>query len=186
MSFPYRNLLKRTKDWKIDKNYNYDQLDYSNRKPRGLWYAIKDCLFKNDPEDKSFGEYMFELKVDTKCKCICIISNFDELKKFQRKYAFKFYFNEEFMQTQYEIDWDKVSKDYCGFEIKNYYKIKKQIEENYKYNKYKLHNQYDWVSWFDYSSGCIWDLKAVKNVSYFRKISKGEREREREKYNYHN
>lgn len=157
MSFPYRNTVKKDKNWKLDKNVRYHNT--LTWKPDGLWYEIKDCLFRVGA--MRWGDYIYELKVDT--KCICIIEDFEDLEKFHSKYAKAFNFEST---KSYLIDWKKVSKEYCGFEVKNYNKI---IKQTTNYDKHL------WFTMIDFSSGCIWDLNAIKSASYFRKVGKREK-----------
>lgn len=89
MSFPYRNTVKKDKNWKLDKNVRYHNT--LTWKPNGLWYEIKDCLFRWGELD--WGDQIYELKVDT--KCICSIKNFEDLEKFHSKYAKKFNFKSD-------------------------------------------------------------------------------------------
>ena len=169
MSFPYRNIIKRKKDWKFDKN-NVGWLGIGI-KPDGLWYEINNCFLSYPHCWK--GDYMYKIEIDT--KCLYSISTFEDLKRFQRKYATIGLLSKEKSDKYYFINWNKVSEKYCGFEVKNFRKIKKQIQESYKYHKYRLVGQYNWFYTLDASSGCIWDLTAVKNVSYVRKISEKEK-----------
>lgn len=172
MSFPYRNIIQRTKDWKFDKNVKYND---GPLKPDGLWYEINNCFLSYPHCWK--GDYMYKIEIDT--KCLYSISTFEELKRFQRKYAtirWIYLLSKEKSDKFYFIDWGKVSEKYCGFEVKNFRKIKKQIKESYKYHTSYMNNRkYNWFYTLDASSGCIWDLTAVKNVSYVRKISEKEK-----------
>ena len=65
------------------------------------------------------------------------------------------------------IKWDIVENEYCGFEIKNYSKIKKELLKEIGLDGM---GEYLWFFSFDFSSGCIWDMKAVKEIKYFGEI----------------
>ena len=149
---PYRNRMERKKNFVLDKSILYKQRN--TMKPIGLWYQIKDSGY--EWEELDWGKYVYEVKVDT--KCIYTIKNYKELLDFNKKYSI--------VHTDYSIiNWIKLSKDYCGFEIKNYNKLKSYINEvNNKKNSIDL---FTWFYTFDFSSGCVWDLKALKNIKYF-------------------
>lgn len=61
------------------------------------------------------------------------------------------------------LDWEKVSKDYSGFEVINYDSIKKKLREDFKKTDIA-----SWLDAFDFSSGCIWNLNDLKTVKYDR------------------
>ena len=60
-----------------------------------------------------------------------------------------------------------MSKRYSGIEIKKYDDIKKKLTKDYIRTKVE-----SWLEWYDFSQGCIWDLKAIKSVDYCCKFSK--------------
>ena len=149
---PYRNRMEKNNNLILDKSRLYKQRN--TMKPEGIWYQIKDCGYEWG--NVKWGNHIYEVKVDT--KCIYTIKNYKELLDFNKKYSI--------LYTDYSIiNWKKLSKDYCGFEIKNYNKIKSFIiEKSTKKNSIDL---FTWFYTFDFSSGCVWDLKALKNIKYF-------------------
>jgi len=149
---PYRNRMEKKKNFILDNSVSYIQRN--TMKPEGVWYQIKDCGYEWG--NVKWGKHIYEVKVDT--KCIYTIKNYKELLDFNKKYAI--------LYNDYSIiNWKKLSKDYCGFEIKNYNKIKSFIIE--ETNKKKSIDLFTWFYTFDFSSGCVWDLKALKNIKYF-------------------
>ena len=71
-----------------------------------------------------------------------------------------------------EINWIGVSNIWGGIEIKNYYKIRREFLK--EINLQKLSKDYEWFYDLDFSSGCVWNLDIIKDVSYFRKITEKE------------
>ena len=41
MSFPYRNAMKKNKNFKLDYNVKYSAGEF---KPHGFWYQFRNCL----------------------------------------------------------------------------------------------------------------------------------------------
>jgi len=64
----------------------------------------------------------------------------------------------------YEVPFDKIKKHYGGIEIRNVEKIKKIITTE----KYVI--IHDLLEYWDFSSGCIWNLKLIKEVKYLKNI----------------
>ena len=81
---------------------------------------------------------------------ILTISNPEELNNFCKKYtkAFQYY---SYFQA---IDWWEVAKKYGGIELLNYHTLKWQSDMMAPI----------WVNGWDVNGGCVWDLKAIKNV----------------------
>jgi hypothetical protein len=152
---PYRNTIKLTKKFSLDRTKVYQQS--IDMEPVGLWYQFLNSHLTEFGE-LSWGKHIYELKINT--KCVYRINNVKELEKFNKKYGILY------GKAKYPfINWVNVSKDYCGIEIKNYSTIKMDIRKLYG-RKYIWTNLL-WFSIFDFSSGCIWDLDAIKNVSYW-------------------
>ena len=171
IKLPYRNIIKTTKKWTLDDYIEYqNELNY---KPSGLWYEIKEGAF--NWAVLTWGDHIYKLEVKT--KNICKIKNYDDLLKFNNKYKGKITNREDLLEypegkKHTLINWEKVSKDYDGFEITKYNKIKDCIKKNFPYPKdfYK----FSWFFTIDFNSGCIWNLDAVKKVEYWGKLSKKE------------
>jgi len=184
MNIPYRNAMKNTKDFVLNKNTTYSQ--GTKIKPSGFWYQINDCGYKHrQVEDgvPNWGKYIYKVEIDT--SNILVIKNYQDYLKFDRKYGFdkKIKYSKknsnvsndnnvsnDSMTWKY-IDWKKVAKKYAGFEVKNYDKIKEQLtKDNIKiiYQDATL----NWLELFDFNSGCIWDLEAINSIKYCCKFSK--------------
>lgn len=160
VKLPYRNTVKTTNDFVFKKSIANTKKIYKQEdpyKPRGLWYQIKDSLFKWG--EINWGKHIYEVKIDT--KCICKISNFKQLEEFHNKYG-EVFSKKHGLET---INWKKVTKEYCGIEIINYNKIIHSLTKKNSFGKYS------WFYLFDFNSGCIWEVDAVKKVEYWGEIT---------------
>ena len=152
---PYRNSIKENKTFKLDKNIIYNQ--YVITKPNGFWYEIEDGAFQWG--EINWGKYIYDVELDT--SKIIIIKNYNDYLDFHNKYGMTKNFRNEFSIKL--LDWEKVSKDYSGFEVINYDSIKKKLREDFKKTDIA-----SWLDAFDFSSGCIWNLNDLKTVKYNR------------------
>ena len=156
--------MKKYKKFKLDYNTKYDQ--DINIKPEGFWYQFCDCFQKwkntNEITNVKFGKYIYQVdlkpnsltyldKKSDKNK-ILVLSNIEEVLKFSRKYG------KSVSSKLRLIDWEKVSLLFGGIEIKNFNKIKTEMW------KLKVVDRIAWVSSFDFSSGCVWNLDIIKDV----------------------
>ena len=148
MKLPYRNAIKKTKNFKLDKDKKY--LLREQMKPNGFWYQFKNSGLGWDNLD--WGKHIYKLDIDI--SKIYSITDEKELIEFHNQYCDK---------INYTIDWKDFSKYYSGFEIKNYINIRKKIGND------ELYKKYPWFITFDFSSGCIWDLDVINNIEYFGK-----------------
>jgi hypothetical protein len=166
IKLPYRNTVKKNNNLNFNPNRQYQNgIGY---KPSGFWYQINKSLFEWG--ELSWGNYIFTVEIKknilNKEKGILSIKTFQEMHDFTEKYFFRC--ETEYGNLGYHniIRWDKVAEDYGGIEIKNYNEIMKQVRE-IKNNFEK----YSWIYNFDFSSGCIWDLKLIKELYFDKKIT---------------
>lgn len=118
MKLPYRNVMKKTKNFKLDKDKKYfirEQI-----KPNTLCYQIRDSGFQWD--NLEWGKHIYKLDIDI--NNIYTVKEKKDLIEFNNKYC-----KDKELKT---IDWKEVS----GFEIKNYKNIIKIIGIDEIYNKY--------------------------------------------------
>ncbi len=169
MKLPYRNKLEHRR---VD---HFDIVNVPQEvtwKPLGFWYEISFCLLEWGELD--FGRNVYEIDLGRNFLGeggILQIKNIDEFDEFHKKYEVK---QDLSIGKGYSmIDWGKVSKKYKGFEIKNYYKIKRELRKR-EGNIRKYFRKYSWFDSFDFSSGCIWDTSIIKNKKFFRKLTKKE------------
>lgn len=173
MLLPYRNKVLKTKNFKLNISNKYEN-NY-DIKPMGLWYQIRYCLFEWG--EMNWGNNIHGIKLKNnilnKPKGILSISNTKQLIEFHQKYKYKFKYRDgKKSKTMTFIKWDEVAKVYGGFEIKNFIKIKLELDTPEDIWKYM--EEYTWFDTFDFSSGCIWDLKLIKEINYWGKLSKKE------------
>lgn len=160
IKLPHRNIMKKNSNLDFDLNKQY--INNIFIKPRGIWYQIDNCLFEWDV--LGFGNFCFDIKIKTnilnKEQGILSIKTIEEFHLFNNKY--KVIRKDNFVY----INWEKVSKDFGGFEIKNYNFINEELRKDKNYI-----NKYTWFNTFDFSSGCIWNLKLIKNISFFKELT---------------
>jgi hypothetical protein len=117
-------------------------------KPKGFWYSFGtewvDWVRTEMPEWER--PHLFKIDVDT--TNILQLNNQSDFNEFVKKYGIN-----EKSSWMNMINWDKVSKDYGGFEIPDYGEL------------YSLRYEYMWISSFDISSGCVWDLSLITNIT---------------------
>jgi hypothetical protein len=98
---------------------------------------------------------------------------YQEKKQYQKVMLNEKYTRKEYVEDAkigyYNFNFPKTQRDYGGIEIKNFYKIQREIftGKNWKLNVMK----YDWFTGLDFSSGCIWNLDIIKDIEYVRKVS---------------
>jgi len=143
-----KNSLISSKDFKLNKSKIYYQSGSSD-KPKGLWYQINGswnewCSIEmphwlDDKVD-------WELSIDK--SNVLIIDTLEKFNLFETKYQAK----HPYLPSNNYIDWKKVCKDYDGIEIPNY--------------MYSKRFSSMWYYGWDVASGCIWNLKKVKVLSF--------------------
>jgi len=124
-----------------------DLIQGNGWKPKGFWYAFGtewvDWVRSEMPEWEK--PHLFKIDIDT--TNILQLNNESDVHEFMEKYC-----DDKIKKWNSEINWVKVSKDYSGFEIPDYREI------------YEYRDLYMWISSFDISSGCIWDLSLITNI----------------------
>ena len=137
-----------------------DQLDYSREykqfsyKPRGFWFSVENawqvCCQSNGYRDTT-SQYKY--RVDIHLDRVYKIATLEDLRDFNNNY--------DTYNREWKIHWFKVTQDYDGIVIYNYADIKQRLrQENDKFS-----DIYYWFYDLDCSSGCIWNLRAITNIS---------------------
>lgn len=135
-----------------DGNRQYPQ-DYRENglsfKPHGIWYSIGSewVEWLQDNMPSRLGKHNYSLDVDE--GRLLVIKDLVKLNEFAEQYQ-----HEKSDRYNHIVDWRKVADQYAGIEIQNYHAI-----------KWALTNMYTWFYAWDVSSGCIWDLTAIKNYT---------------------
>lgn len=154
-------LLHYSKD-KIDKlkemEYSQKSRGFFQGKPDGLWVSVGKA-WKEWCEAEEFSleklEYKYEVILNENANII-YLNNENELFDFTLKYRLK----TKVWLAEYdadELDWARVRKEYQGILIPKYLWECRLARESLWY--------YGW----DCASGCIWDLKCVKEFNMIEK-----------------
>lgn len=143
-------LLHFTDKKRLDFKRQYTQIEHE-LKPSGLWYSLGDSweqyLYSKQEEPP---EHIFKIELDY--SEVLILSTIDEVKRFNKIFAKPLYEGSDLKL----IPWELVKLNYKGIEIRNYKKLKNSSD-------ILLDLSFVWFSSWDVSSGCVWDLSAVKN-----------------------
>lgn len=148
--------IVNTRNEKLDLKRTYPSFpeEVFGLKPNGLWYGINEAWIDwcRSEMPEWIRQHNHEIKVDT--SKLLVISSIEELNDFIRQYSRK---------TESSVidcmQWNKVKETFMGIEVHNYRHIKWNLD-------YDMKNI--WFSSWDVSSGCIWDLKAVKSVCAYQ------------------
>lgn len=137
------------------------------QKPHGVWFSVED-FGEDDQNWKSWCEgesfrlealkYKYLISIRKRAR-ILYMSTIDELDAFSLKYAgndptgFKRYTgNPEQRPYIYIIDWERVMVEYDGI-----------IIAPYRWDCRLMNPTTSWYYGWDCSSGCIWNMKAIKS-----------------------
>lgn len=175
----------KTNDKTLTKTFkyiNYYQPEYYI-KPNGFWYDINNMGAKYG--QMNFGKYKVEvlfneklltrdLDINKYTNKILLLDNLDNILKFNKLYSIikkdKIPSNLSFTNNEGQdgynihtyIKWKTVSKHYAGIEFRNFNELKPKINLNF--------NDNFWYTSIDFDSGCIWNLKMLKNYIKIKKI----------------
>lgn len=136
------------------------QVSYGDTKPHGLWYA-KGASWIDFVEASEMtawkGSHLYSLEIN-KDK-ICILDTQEKMINFTKEYGKlpTYYSDPEFRKKfkptllDMRIDWKKVSQQYSGIEIPNYFPEMRKL---------------GWYSTWDVESGCVWFPEAIKSIKH--------------------
>ncbi len=149
-------------DQPIDKleEREYPQFDLKwQAKPNGFWVSDEDSKgWKEWCESEKFRldflTIAYEIIISENSN-ILILQSPEQIFEFTKKYPFKTrYFDSE--HDTYQLDWNKVKSKYQGIIITPYqWDCRLALETSWYYG-------------WDCASGCLWDLKCVKE---FKRIN---------------
>lgn len=154
---PFRNLIKNTSNysWDLEKKYEQNNCNF-NGKPSGIWYEIKDKgLIWSFYNDYGWGNHIYDLQLSDDINILHIKTN-EDLQNLNEKY------NKKICDGMSVIDWTKISEQYDGIEFNNYNEVKNNVMNEISLN-------FIWFFGIDFDSGCIWNLKKIKKISYWDK-----------------
>jgi len=117
---------------------NKSIVQISGRKPKGLWYSL-GCEWINwlEHEMPEWAKPQVNL-LNVDYNKILLIDTDDKFKDFETEY----------LQTETDIDWKRVSEEYSGIEISPYF------------YEYRFPSQ--WYYGWDVASGCLWNADALR------------------------
>jgi hypothetical protein len=125
-------------------------------KPVGLWYGFGD----NWIEFMSYEDLKFRhaYKIYPNFNNIIVLKTKNDIINFTKKYHMDpngekhlpFFPNND-------INWIKVSQNYDGIEIPNYYDVKMMGYKDYVYS---------WLYTWDVDSGCIWNASGIRKLKH--------------------
>lgn len=128
---------------------HYSQMVY--HKPDGLWYALGNEWFNMITDDDEGGtlEHMYRryksaFYLDIDYSNILRLNTMEKMIKFSEIYVYNL------PKDTYNVDWNKVAKQYKGIEIIPYQYRARRNERT------------EWYESWDVASGCIWDTSAIK------------------------
>lgn len=134
--------------------WDYTQY-YNNYKPCGLWYSFGSewaDFVKNNLPEKSNTKNKIILNVNF--KKILLLDSKEKCISFYEKYH---YTGEEIDFP--EINWSLVADEYYGIEVKNF--------NNFRPESPKREKEIGWLYGWDVSSGCIWNMSAIKSYKVY-------------------
>lgn len=132
-----------------------------NGKPKGLWVSV-DEEWKEWCEGESFGLERLACQTEVILHPeanILRLSTIEEVGDFTKKYlnakSPMLKFNKEYIYDQaqwdlWAIDWEKVMSEYQGIILAPY--------------MWECRFSLMWYGTWDCASGCIWDVKAIKEL----------------------
>ena len=176
-------------NFKYDPDRKYIQRE-NQLKPYGFWFSVDDawetwCYENNFPGEKLVTRSFVTINDFSN---ILIIEDIEQYQSFIDRFffypmeepdwenllqppveedRFKTYekfieklkeywplYKEEHKKPRHDPDWEAVSKEYAGIIMPKYYELYRTVRESDNFS-------YLWLSSWDVSSGCVWDLSIV-------------------------
>ncbi|WP_041611137.1 hypothetical protein [Treponema primitia] len=142
--------------FELDLNRIYSQSikmqDFVIAKPSGLWFSMENadgwkkwCIDNDFHPEKLKRQFKIELKENANILSINNDNDFNEFEKRYRKIA-----SDETENSFQPIKWSMVIKDYQGIIITKYFEERRLSSM--------------WYNGWNCEGGCIWDLRAVKEI----------------------
>jgi hypothetical protein len=138
----------------IDPTRCYGENDLYHLKPCGLWYEI-DGAWEKWCRAESFGleRYLVPTEVEVDVDRILVLDTEDQMQRFLR-YVRRVRYSEY-------IQWDALVTRYAGIEIPDFW----------AFGQHRLEPGYTWLYAWDASSGCVWDLSAIRVVERQERVA---------------
>jgi len=165
----------------ISQNYPNDLIHLSEYKINNIkqcqhqpiaWKPNHSCLYLskgaewidwciNSDYNLEKYKYIYRFEIDT--TNYIILKNYDDVKKFTHQYQSN---NDEII---YNINWEKVSNEYSGFIIQNYY----HIMNDYNHDNYGMFiNRNFWIISWDIDTIVVFNPESVKKFELVYSIKK--------------
>ena len=161
-------------------------------KPRGKWYSMGDAWHRWG--EVSMGDYLhrLNLKPGVLCSlppggtgrasngstsgCVLVLATRKDVTRFNQIYGRRVR-SRDHTQRYHMVDWASVANDYAGIEFRNYERIVTRLRHDNK-RRMQAAGATEWVdlykiAWYysvDASSGCVWNLRVVRNIEYVRRV----------------
>jgi len=142
----------------LDRTRTYDQTEFGNGKPRGLWLSDEDDYgWKEWCQSEEWGlgtlEHATEFEL-ADSHGLCVISNVPDLRQFTSLYRGHPVFRGLGGTSlgSHWIDWARVAEKYTGVLITPYHWSA------------RLDLDARWYYGWDVASACIWNLDAIRPV----------------------
>lgn len=141
----------------VGKTFDISDRSAELQKPKGLWYGIgtswSEFIGEDDYYDEDFSnKYLYELTID-KSK-ILVIDSDDKLKDFNKRFKTEQVITDNgiLVTVTTGINWDLVSKHYCGIEV-----VVTKLSQNVK----GYGSGFKFLESWDVDSGCIWNTSCI-------------------------
>jgi hypothetical protein len=125
---------------------SYSQSREQRYKPKGLWYGINGGWREWCENESMDWVYKNNFLVEIDTSNILVINNYQQLVGFSNKY----FMNYHGLLREF-IDWERVSQEFYGIEIYPYI--------------WQARLEFTWYYGWDCASGCVWDKRAIKNIT---------------------
>jgi hypothetical protein len=125
-----------------------------NPKPIGLWLSVDSCEdnWRSWCESEGFNlhklTHAYDIELQDNANLL-ILTNEDELDNFTKEYGIK----NDYMPSIYGVNWPAVADKWDGIIITPYIWSRRLEAHTFWY--------YGW----DCASGCVWNVKAIKNIT---------------------
>lgn len=127
------------------------------RKPQGLWYSINtewvDWLSEVNWHERIYPN---NLEIEVDLSRVLVLETLEQIISLKEEYTI---FSLEKLREC--IDWKSIADKYAGIEIRNYNELKWQGYATADF----IISGFMWFYGWDVSSGCVWDLSIVKQLS---------------------
>lgn len=144
----------------LNREYILSDITHEGIKPTGLWYALG-----NEWIDWCEGNMNEEwirpsiIEIELLMNKVLIVETIEDVENLIKKYSKELFPG----SSLFNIDWEALASEYSGIEIRNYNHLKWGRRKDIFKSKTEYRIDDLWLSAWDVSSGCIWDLSIIKS-----------------------